>query len=81
MTSSAINICICKPTTHFFDLVCKALTVNLKLIIILIMSSDSDGSNACNSSPCQNGGTCRNSGDGFYCDCQPGFAGDFCDFG
>ncbi|XP_066904779.1 protocadherin-like wing polarity protein stan isoform X2 [Halyomorpha halys] len=35
----------------------------------------------CSSSPCQNGGTCRESWGGFLCDCQDGWSGSDCSQG
>jgi len=35
--------------------------------------------NPCGSNPCKNGGFCRNSGSSFICDCQPQYAGTFCE--
>ncbi|KAK3910026.1 Neurogenic locus Notch protein [Frankliniella fusca] len=32
----------------------------------------------CSSSPCRHGGTCYNSGRGFYCACRPGYTGTTC---
>ncbi|XP_043530322.1 multimerin-1-like isoform X1 [Chiloscyllium plagiosum] len=36
-------------------------------------------STSCNSSPCQNGGTCINQRKGFVCACRPPFGGPTCD--
>ncbi len=32
----------------------------------------------CDLTPCQNGGTCQETGDTFTCDCAPGYTGDTC---
>ena len=33
----------------------------------------------CDSSPCQNGGSCENNEDSFICTCAEGFKGDTCE--
>ena len=40
--------------------------------------SQCDQDAPCDLSPCQNSGTCRESGDTFTCDCAPGYTGDTC---
>ena len=35
----------------------------------------------CASSPCQNGGTCRDLVNGFMCDCADGYEGMHCEIG
>ena len=35
----------------------------------------------CTSQPCQNGGVCRNSGQGNQCVCPPGWTGHMCEHG
>ena len=35
-------------------------------------------SEPCDSSPCENGGTCTNNGDSFSCECAKGFEGETC---
>ena len=35
-------------------------------------------SEPCESSPCENGGTCTNNGDSFSCECAKGFEGNTC---
>ena len=41
--------------------------------------SQCDKEAPCELGPCQNSGTCRESGDTFTCDCAPGYTGDTCD--
>ena len=40
--------------------------------------SQCDPEAPCDISPCQNGGTCRETGATFTCDCDPGYLGDTC---
>ncbi|ELT94385.1 hypothetical protein CAPTEDRAFT_193014, partial [Capitella teleta] len=35
--------------------------------------------NPCVPNPCENGGTCESSGNGFTCTCKPGWMGETCD--
>ena len=35
--------------------------------------------NECASSPCQNGGECRDAAHSFICQCKPGFVGPLCE--
>ncbi len=35
----------------------------------------------CNSSPCENGGTCMDGAGQFTCQCKPGYTGDTCGTG
>ena len=43
---------------------------------------DSDqGKDKCASSPCKNGGTCKDTAGGFTCTCQNGYKGKHCDQG
>ena len=37
--------------------------------------------NECASSPCQNGGTCQDSINAYYCKCVAGYEGDNCEIG
>ena len=51
---------------------------------LLVLSGCDDSSptvseNACQSSPCLNGGICTADGDNVSCECAEGFTGDFCE--
>jgi len=35
-------------------------------------------STSCSSNPCQNGGTCSNSGKTYLCKCPTNYGGDYC---
>ena len=37
--------------------------------------------NECSSAPCQNGGSCTDEEDGYFCTCADGWTGAECQFG
>ncbi|ELT87560.1 hypothetical protein CAPTEDRAFT_120633 [Capitella teleta] len=45
---------------------------------VFVISDHPDG-NACLPNPCENGGACESSGNGFTCTCEPGWMGETCD--
>ena len=55
----------CRNDLFYFDVISK----------YLIVSSDID---ECDSSPCENGGTCTDQANGYICGCVAGFTGVTC---
>lgn len=55
---------------------CRLTTMGV-IYIMLLTFVDRD----CTSQPCQNGGVCRNSGQGNQCVCPPGWTGHMCEHG
>ena len=51
--------------------------ININNFILFRSSSEQP----CASVTCHNGGTCKHSDAGMWCECQPGFSGPLCDTG
>jgi EGF-like domain len=52
--------------------------LNAPLLTVLLMLSCAEV-NECESSPCENGGTCTDVIGGYVCTCAPGYTGTNCD--
>ncbi|CAH2248026.1 serine-rich adhesin for platelets-like [Pelobates cultripes] len=57
----------------------SALDVNHRLSTFPISTSIIQDINACKSNPCRNGATCKIVDSTFYCICQKGYSGKFCE--
>ena len=58
-----------------------SLSVSNSLLIILYVVFVYSDIDECQSTPCQNGGTCKNQVADYSCDCQNGWTGKNCDVG